>query len=62
MTLEFRTARSACGHCKYLMIDTDAHTYTRSPAGWICKETPQVRACDLETLAGQCARAGYKEV
>ena len=60
MILEFKTARNTNGHRKYLLIDTEAGTYTRECHSMIITGI-EIKAADYRELIEKCQRQEYKE-
>lgn len=59
MFMEFKTARNANGHRKYLRIDPETRTYTTESPRMII-EGIEIKSKDYRELLQKCAASGYK--
>ena len=60
MILEFMTRRNACGHRKYLIIDTGAEEYSRNTRHLI-PEGVEIKTHDYNEIIEKLRRYGYTE-
>lgn len=58
----FATKRNTYGRRRYLVIDTEAMTYTTEPSHWLCREDfHEIGSRDLEKLAEALTVRGYEK-
>lgn len=63
MLLIFATKRSANGHRKYLLIDTETRQYSREPRHWLTREDfAEVPTAALRRLQEQAETAHFEQV
>ncbi len=60
MTLEFKTPRNKYGSRRYLLIDTDARTYSTFCPHMIVPGI-EVKTADYKTLIATLEKSGYRE-
>lgn len=59
MFMEFKTARNANGHRKYLRIDPETKTFT-TECPYMIMEGIEIKSKDYKELLQRCAASGYK--